>query len=239
LNPSSHRLQLFLDDGGVLNDNRKRRPEWVRLIREFMPARLGGAAEQWAAANRGVMSMGWTALVPEMSTFASYRALEQAYALSWMSKMCNAMGMECPPDSEAIATYRDLGVYVAERADAAIEGVADAVRSLHHAGYMLRMASGTASWELRGILGQIGILDAFSGLYGPDLVDHVKYGPRFYELIFADAGVEPGGALVVESDLECCNWAREASAQAVWVDGDGAGEVTSLAELTHALLEGA
>ena len=42
---------LFLDDGGVLNDNALRGPEWLRLIGGFMPARLGGTADQWARAN--------------------------------------------------------------------------------------------------------------------------------------------------------------------------------------------
>jgi phosphoglycolate phosphatase-like HAD superfamily hydrolase len=135
--------------------------------------------------------------------------------------------------------HRELSCYVAERADAAIEGAAEAVRALQSAGYTLYMASGTPSWELRGILGRMGILEAFSELCGPDLVDHVKYGPVYYERIFADAGVEPGQALVIESDLECCHWAREAGARAVCVDLNGAGDVSSLAEVTRTLLEGA
>jgi phosphoglycolate phosphatase-like HAD superfamily hydrolase len=234
------RYELFLDDGGVLNDNRLRRPEWHRLIAEFMPQRLGGTGDEWVRANLAVMTGHWLDLLPaELSTFVTFRDFHSAYALSWMRKMCDGVGMSFPGDDEAVALYTELGIYVAERADAAIEGAADAVRRLALAGYTLRMASGSASWELRGILGRMGILDAFSGLYGPDLIDHVKHGPGYYERIFADARVEPGRALVVESDLECCNWAREAGAQAVWVDLDGAGDVASLADLAGALLEGA
>jgi phosphoglycolate phosphatase-like HAD superfamily hydrolase len=156
-----------------------------------------------------------------------------------MRGMCDAVGVPCPPDDEAKALHKELSCYVAEHADAAIDGAAEAVRSLHRVGYTLNMASGTPSWELQGILGRMGIVGAFSRLYGPDLIDHVKHGPGYYERIFADARVEPGRALVVESDLECCIWAREAGAQAVWVDLDGAGDVASLADLAGALLEGA
>jgi nitroreductase/phosphoglycolate phosphatase-like HAD superfamily hydrolase len=232
------RLELFLDDGGVLNDNRLRRPEWVRLIGEFMPPRLGSTGKEWVSANQAVMAGHWLDLLPApMSTYQTQREFHAAYALSWMSKMCARVGVVCPADDEAVALYTELSIYVAERADAAIEGAAAAVRSLHDAGYTLRMASGTASWELRGILGRMGILDAFSGLYGPDLIDCVKHGAAYYERLFAHAGVAPQRALVIESDAECCAWAREAGAQAVWVEQDGAGDVRTLAALARCLVE--
>ena len=53
---------LFLDDGGVLNDNALRGPEWLRLIGGFMPARLGGTADQWARANSVVFPRVWATL---------------------------------------------------------------------------------------------------------------------------------------------------------------------------------
>jgi hypothetical protein len=39
--PASLRV-AFLDDGGVLNDNGRRGPEYRRLLGEYMPPRLGG-----------------------------------------------------------------------------------------------------------------------------------------------------------------------------------------------------
>ncbi len=85
-------------------------------------------------------------------------------------------------------------MYVNQRAEAAITGAADAVRSLHRAGYTLYTASGTPSWDLRAILGKMGIAEVFSGFYGPDLIDHVKYGPGFYQKLFKDTGVDPSSA---------------------------------------------
>jgi hypothetical protein len=38
---------VFLDDGGVLNDNERRAPEWRRLLGEFFAPRLGGTPEAW------------------------------------------------------------------------------------------------------------------------------------------------------------------------------------------------
>ncbi len=170
-----------------------------------------------------------------MGGFTSQGDFHRAYATQWMARMCAHAGVPAPSDDAAMATFRELSVYVAERANSEIAGAANAVRSLHRAGYTLRAASGTTSWELRAITAKMGVAKAFSGFCGPDLVDHVKHGPAFYEKVFAHAGVRPGEALVIESDEVCCSWASEAGAQAIWVDGDGSGDVTTLAALVDML----
>ena len=229
-------LQLFLDDGGVLNDNSLRGPEWVRLIGEYMPARMGGTAEQWARANRVVFSQVWRDLQKRLPEFASHREFHRVYAINWMRSMCAYVDIAPPSDDDAEALYKDLAGYVGERANSAVPGAAEAVLSLHRAGYSLYTASGQASWELRGIMARMGIIKTFTHLYGPDLVDHVKYGPAFYQRVFDHAGVAPSRALVIESESACCCWASEAGASAVWVNPDGRGDVRTLETLVHALL---
>ena len=82
----------------------------------------------------------------------------------------------------------------------------------------------------------MGVAETFLELYGPDLIDHVKFGTEYYEGIFAHAGVQPKDALVIESDKECCRWAIESGANAVWIDPQGGGDAISLAAIAHALL---
>jgi len=229
-------LGLFLDDGGVLNDNSLRGPEWLRLIGEFMPARMGGTVEQWASANRVVFPKAWSDLTKGLADFPNHRVFQRTYASNWIRGMCAYIGITPPPDDEAVTLYAELSSYIAERATCAIAGAADAVVSLHRAGYTLHMASGTPSWELRGIVAKMGIAEAFLGLYGPDVVDHVKYGLEFYEKVFAHACVEPSRALVIESDPECCRWASEAGANAVWIDPEGRGDATTLGDLVRLLV---
>ena len=226
---------VFLDDGGVMNDNRLRGPEWVRLIGEFLPPRLGGTAEAWGYHNQRVIRPVLEELYAKPSPFVSHRDFQQAYATRWMTAMCEAVGVPLPADLESM--HHELSVFVLERANSEFAGAADAVRSLRDAGYRLYTASGGASWELRAIMRKMGIVELFTTLYGADLIDRVKYGPAYYELVFADAGVEPSRVLVVDSDLDCCEWAREAGAKAVWVDHDGLGEMPSLAALVDAMLQ--
>src|SRR3954466_2973831 len=87
------RFVLFLDDGGVMNDNRLRRPEWLRLIREFMPARLGGSAEQWGGANAVTFPPLWREMQRRMPEFASHHELQRTLATEWMSAMCARIGV--------------------------------------------------------------------------------------------------------------------------------------------------
>ena len=227
---------LFLDDGGVLNDNALRGPEWLRLIGGFMPARLGGTADQWAHANSVVFPRVWGDIVKRLPSFATHREFQRAYSVEWMRAMCARVGVQPPPDDDAVALHVELTCYVWERADAAIPGAADAVLALHRAGYTLYTASGGTSWELQVITEKMGIAQAFARLYGPDLVDQVKNGPAFYEKVFAHAGVPAASALVIESEDKCCRWACEAGAQALWVDPKGRGDAPSLEVLVRSFV---
>ena len=119
---SSEPLELFLDDGGVLNDNSLRGPEWLRLIGEFMPGRLGGTADQWTRANRVVFPHVCESIQKRLPGFATHQEFLRGYATSWMSAMCAHVGVKPPPDDDAVALHNELTCYVWERADSAIAG---------------------------------------------------------------------------------------------------------------------
>ena len=52
--PTSPVTTIFLDDGGVMNDNTLRGPQWQRLVGEYLSPRLGGSLQAWAEANKHV-----------------------------------------------------------------------------------------------------------------------------------------------------------------------------------------
>jgi phosphoglycolate phosphatase-like HAD superfamily hydrolase len=230
------RPALFLDDGGVLNDNALRPAQYLTLIGEFLPPRLGATAELWRDANRAAAPAAWRDIVARLPEFKSHREFHLTYGLDWMKRMCDGAGVALPPEDEAWALFCDVMRYCTERVSSAATGAVEAVRSLQRAGYRLYTASGTTSWELRGIVANMGLSDVFIELYGPDITDRVKFGPAFYEAIFSHARLDSAQALVIESDEEACVYAVEAGAHAVWVDADGRGDVDSLAEVAAALL---
>ena len=93
----------------------------------------------------------------------------------------------------------------------------DTVRTLHRQGYTLHTASGESSLDLAGYLQAMGVRDCFGRLYGPDLIDILKEGPEYYERMFADLGIAPADALVVDDSPRAIEWVRQLGARAVLV----------------------
>lgn len=106
---------------------------------------------------------------------------------------------------------------ITPRVRAAFPGVVAAIRALRLQGYVLHTASGESLKDLDGYLQGMGVRECFDRLYGPDLLDTFKDGPGFYQRIFADAGVEPRNALVVDDNATAAGWAAQAGAQTVLI----------------------
>ncbi len=216
-------LTLFLDDGGVISNNQERAPQWQRFVGEFFVPRLGGSMEEWAAANRTVgpalfVRFGQTL---EAQGHADYASFYRAYLHDWLAGMCAAVGVPCPPEAEAVRLAEEATRWITARVRAPLPGAVEAIRELHARGIPLYMASGGHSQELAGIVGALEVRSCFRTLYGPDLLDTPKASPRYYERLFADAGVAPADALVVDDSPGPIRWASEAGARAILIGQPG------------------
>ena len=199
---------VFIDDGGVLNDNDARAPQWRRLLGEYLTPRLGGTPEAWARANLGAFERSWARFVDQVEHAGDARGIARWIREDrrrWLIDMCEQVGVAVPdePADYAIATSE----WVSERVRADIPGAIDAVRWLRDRGLVLHTASGALSWELEGYLRGMGILDRFDRLYGPDLVDTYKNGPHFYAALLGDSGAAASESVVVDDSEKVRAWA--------------------------------
>jgi HAD superfamily hydrolase (TIGR01509 family) len=228
---------LFVDDGGVMNDPVPRKSQWQRLLGEFFPPILGGTPEAWAEANRTVMPRLWQGYGLYGRTDVDYAAYDRAYQTAWLGGMCELVDVRVPPEEECIALAHRAAAYVTRCVRSAYPGVVEAIRHLHARGYRLHTASGERSADLAGYLEGMDVRHCFQRLYGPDLVNTLKEGAEYYARIFADAGVAPDGALVVDDSPIALRWAAQAGARTVLVAAAGSTEaapetiIGSLAEL--------
>jgi len=236
--PASGTRVVFLDDGGVLNDNERRAPEWRRLLGEFFAPLLGGTGEAWGEANRIVFDGIWhdwqrlqargEEVGPEWWPSQMPR---------WLAGMCAQVGVPVPADVDGTVKASDR--YVMARIDCAYEDAAPAMRALHAKGITLHLASGGQSYELEAYMRRMGVWELIDRPYGADLVGVNKTGPRYYERIVADSGVDPRAAIVVDSHAQPLEWAAATGFQTVHVDRLGTGSrftrIASLDELVPLL----
>ena len=233
-------LTIFLDYGGVMNDNAVRAVQYRRLVGEFFAPRLGGDQESWARANWAIIGdEPWLTVLRrfEEQPQLGFQKFHEDYLCDWLRSMCDRVGVVFPDRAEAVSMATVATAYITRRVHSAFPGAVEAIRELHSSGHALHTASGSHSADLGGYMEAMGLTGMFGRLYGPNLVDMPKMGVAYYERIFADAGVEPNRALVVDDSVRSVAWARETSAQVVLVSkdapphGEDHGIVGSLAEL--------
>lgn len=210
---------LFLDDGGVMNDNEIRGPQWQRLVGEFLVPILGGTHAAWGAANHVVATALFGDYRRTMSgrDDADFNAWLSGYRIAWMRGMCEHVGVPAPRDEECAALAQQAAGYVTQRIRAAFPGVVETIRVLHGYGHPLFTASGEEFNDLDGYLTGMGVRDCFTGLYGPDVINTPKEGALYYERMFAHAGVRPADAVVVDDNIQALVWAAAAGARTVLV----------------------
>lgn len=217
----ARRLTIFLDDGGVLNDNDIRGPQWQQLVAEYLAPRLGGATDAWGEANHVVAQRLWDEFATRLSD-EGYAAYWADYPARWLKEMCEMVGIEAPDDPVCVALSLETTGYVIPRVRAAYPGAVDAIKELHRSGHTLRTASGEPSDHLEGYLTGMGVRDCFAGaLYGPDIVDTPKNHAQYYQRIFKHAAVEPADAVVVDNDLDMLANAAGEGATTVLISADG------------------
>jgi HAD superfamily hydrolase (TIGR01509 family) len=219
-------LTIFLDDGGVMNDNAVRGRQWRLLVGEYLAPRFGGDPERWGTANALIAERLWLEHAERMAAHpdGGYAAFWDEYLTRWFNEMCEAVGAQAPSDDRCRALSVEVSDYVTPRVRAAYPGAIDAVRRLYAEGYALCTASGEPSDHLEGYLTGMGVRDCFQGaLYGPDIIDTPKHHPQYYERILAHAGVAPEDAVVVDNEPEVLAKASAAGARTVLVSAGGAG----------------
>ncbi len=238
-------LTIFLDDGGVMNDNLLRAAQWQRLVGEFFIPLLGGTSEAWREANRLVADDlfqpdAWQA---RLLAFPDYNSFDFAYQLEWLRGMCEFIGLVTPSDEECMDLSNRATAFITRRVFAAFPGVVETIRQLYNQGYTLHTASGESSLDLKGYLIAMKVGDCFGRLYGPDLINTFKNGPEYYERIFADLALHPEDALVVDDNPGVLSWAAQLGARTVLVSSSPSPAVEnrlsmkSLAELPSLILQ--
>ncbi len=210
-------LNIFLDDGGVITDKQRRAAEFERLVGDCFVALLGRTEAAWTRAHRTVVDRLADPQSQEALATADFVSFYRAYQFRWVGGMCELLDLPTPPKEECLdLAYCALG-WITRRIHAALPGAVEAIHLLHRQGYVLHTASGSCSLELAGAFEGMGVRHCFGSLYGADLINTFKEGPEYYAHLFADVGIQPEEALVVDDSAEALDWAARLGARTVLV----------------------
>ncbi len=190
---------------------------------EFFAPLLGGRPKDWADANRAMAATLFeaSAWMQRLRSASSYAAFLDRYHLDWLGSMCAIVGVPTPSDERALILARQAERWIIPQVNGAYPGADEAILTLHSSGYRLCTASGEGAPELHDYLSSMGVRERFDRLYGSDLIDTFKIGPEYYERAFADAGVAPRDAIVVDDRPEALAWAAQVGAMTVLVSERG------------------
>ncbi|KAF9430712.1 hypothetical protein BGZ94_004703 [Podila epigama] len=82
-------LAIFLDSGDVINDNKSRGPQWIRMVGEFMPSTIvGGPGLFWGRANGRLAAMLFKQGLwyDKLQKWDSHKLLDRYYNLFWIQE---------------------------------------------------------------------------------------------------------------------------------------------------------
>jgi HAD superfamily hydrolase (TIGR01509 family) len=207
---------IFFDDGGVLNDNNIRGPQWEVFCGEYLHSKFGGDSEVWSEANHKVsMTLAKSFWSNSKVIFQDFNTFYANYKSEWVKQMFEEVGRSVPPKKDRERIFDATVVYVWPRIHSAIPGIIECVKELYSNGYILYTATGLHSKEIKMVLEGMSIKQFFSEFFGPDLINTRKRNPKFFELIFKKLNIESNKAIVIEDRPKCIENAIKSGAQVI------------------------
>jgi hypothetical protein len=183
---------IFLDAGGVMNDNEPWGQQFRRFLADYLAPRFGGERSAWEAANLEVIGrqlplyIDGTGFPEKGGYFPVWRRLQ----IEWLRDMCTIVGAT-PPNDRCEVLRGDLEDDGARRAPRA-----GCLSRSQRSDPGIACHGVSALHGLRLYLDGMGVRELFGRTYGPDLIDTHKASRHYYERILADAGVTPARALL-------------------------------------------
>ncbi|MFX1378557.1 MAG: HAD hydrolase-like protein [Promethearchaeota archaeon] len=189
---------IFFDDGGVLNDNAIRAPQWKKFCGEFFHSRFGGDPKVWGEANQKVMKSLEIHGMDPKEIYDDYLTFYKNFKSEWVIKMFEEAGRSVPPKAEHERIFDTTVEYVWPKVHSAIPGIIESIKMLYSKGFTLYTSTGLPSREIKMVLEGMGIKHFFSGFYGPDLINTWKSSSNFFEAISKDIKLESKKTIVIE-----------------------------------------
>ncbi|MHA1932699.1 MAG: HAD family hydrolase [Promethearchaeota archaeon] len=211
---------LFLDDGGVMNNNESRTPQWRKLVAQYFSTRYGGSIKNWKEANKKAFANLWERYLRTMKydPMIGYKRYWNDEQIKWLTEMFKFVSINPPPYNQRAKIAKEASEWITFRVRSAYPGAVDTIKFLKSRRIKICTSSGEVSWELRGYLGGMGVLDCFHKFYGPDIINRMKASSSFYQKILDDMQLHPSKAIVVDDSSSFLAMASQLGITTIHVD---------------------
>ncbi len=192
-------INIFFDDGGVLNDNRIRGENWKTFVGKYYSRRFGGEPDIWGEANHKLISTLFNIFWKDgKEKFSDYQTFYNDFKKNMVLGMFREVGKIPPLNLNIEEIYNSARDYVIPKVQSAIPGVINSIKELYAKKFTLYTAAGAVSIEMKMYLEGMGIIHCFKEFYGPDIINTWKSGPDYYKTIFNHSGVDPKKSIIID-----------------------------------------
>jgi phosphoglycolate phosphatase-like HAD superfamily hydrolase len=208
---------LFLDFDNTLSDMDALGAQYVQAVAILLAHEFGGEAGAWATVTAPALRESKTRYEAAFvdNPLGGFAAWVEAERVQVAEAIFAGVGKALPKEETVSALAKRVQFDALKGCNAVFPGAEETLRVLRKAGLRVQMASSQESEYLRAALMGAGLEGYVEELFGPDLVDCAKEGPEFYQRLFAECGIRPAQAVVVDDQALCLDWAEEVGARVI------------------------
>jgi len=176
----------------------------------------GEEPEVWGEANQKLI----TSLLGNFwrdgkEKFEDYQSFYNGFKKNMVLGMFKEVGMIPPKNINIEEVFNSACQYVIPKVRSAIPGVINSIKELYARKYILYVAAGVVSVEMKMYLEGMGITQYFEEIYGPDNLNASKVGPDYYKAIFNQPGLDPARAIIIDDQPRFLNKALDVGTQVI------------------------
>jgi phosphoglycolate phosphatase-like HAD superfamily hydrolase len=220
----SKEVFLFTDFDDTLSCQADLTEEYIKELCQLLPREIAGGDGDWERAVRRGLSNSlnrYKERYNENASLTGYREWIKEERARALLDACKVMNLSLKTSETPSELASRLQFEALTACNAAFPEAYDTLQRLFEMGVRIQLASSQESDYLLAALIGAGIESFTESKFGPDLVDCAKEGPEFYRRITSAIGANPRDSIVLDDQLRCLLWAKEAGIEnLIWLRND-------------------
>ncbi len=215
---------LFTDFDDTLSCQPDLTEEYIGELCQLLPREIAGGEGDWERAVRIALSNSlnrYKERFNENTSLSGYETWIKEERARALLDACQVMNISLKTSETPSELASRLQFEALTSCNAAFPEAHATLQELFEMGVRIQMASSQESEYLLAALIGAGIESFTESKFGPDIVDCAKEGPEFYRRITSVIGANPRDSIVLDDQLRCLHWAKEAGIEnLIWLRND-------------------